>query len=815
NLLAVALRAFAKERVTSLLNVGGLALGLACVFLILLFVRHEQSYDRFHDQAEQIYRVTEFYEEDGEMQERSASVPWPVGPTMQADIPGVTAVRFYQTWQKTPLLAYEPEGPGQPARRFYEEQLFFTDPAVFEVFDGFELVQGDPALALAEPQTIVLTETTARKYFDEADPIGRTLVFEDTLAFTVTGILADPPANTHVEIGALASIENTGAIFAATGNELGFEGWYWNPVHTYVRLDAGVSAAEVEREVLPGFVAQYFPEVIVDGLTLSLQPLTTIRLREDPRYQELYQEIGPVGSAETVRLFSWIAVFVLLLAVVNYTNLATARSMLRAKEVGVRRTLGAGRRALVGQFLAEALVASVAAGALGLVLATVARPGFERIVGAPVPQAGLLDPTFLAFAAVLVVGTGLLAGLYPAFVLSGFRPADVLMGKGSRGAGGAAWLRRGLVVGQFAVTIALLAGAAVVVQQLRFLQTKDLGFEQEQIVMIPIRGTTVKDDWSRFKDALTEVPGVVSASAVSDVIGADAPIRNFGTRDDSNDDGAIVQVPGLFVDADFAETFDVTIVEGRDLGTREEGFADEDRPDRDALLINETLAADLGMAGTLDDGRMIGGNVVVGVMADFQMEGLRRAQRPLVVMVSPWWYAFAAVRLAPGDARATLASIETLWQRYEPVRPMSYTFLDDNLDALYQTEARLATAVGAFAALALVVACLGLFGLATFTIQRRTKEIGVRKVLGASVPGLVRLLARDFVVLVAVAFVVAAPAAWFALHAWLDGFAYRVDLSATPLLAAGVLALAIALGTVGVQAWRAATSDPVHALRTE
>ncbi|MEO1077298.1 MAG: FtsX-like permease family protein, partial [Bacteroidota bacterium] len=700
--------------------------------------------------------------------------------------------------------------PGQAPRRFYEERLFFTDPTVFEVFDGFTLLRGDPDRALAEPQTIVLSEATARKYFDEADPLGRTLVFEDTLAFTVTGILADTPANAHFQIDALASVLQTGAIFAATGNQLGFEGWYWNPVHTYVRLDEGVDAAAIERDVLPGFVDQYFPEVLLGGLTLSLQPLTDLRLRRDPRFRELYQEIGPVGSSETVRLFGWIAVFVLLLAVVNYTNLATARSMLRAKEVGVRRTLGAGRKALTGQFLAEALLASAVAGGLGLVLATIARPGFERIVGAPVPQVGLLDPVFLAFAAALVVGTGLLAGLYPAFVLSSFRPADVLLGKGSRGAGGAAWLRRGLVVGQFAVTIALLAGAAVVVQQLRFLQTKDLGFEQEQIVMIPIRGTTVKDDWGQFKDALREVPGVVNASAVSDMVGADAPIRGFGTPNGSTDDADVVQVPGLFVDPDFAETFDVTIVEGRDLASDDEG-----RPDTNRLLINETLARDLGFLGNVAAGHTLSDDEIVGVVADFQMEGLRRAQRPLVVKVEPWWYAFAAVRLAPGDARATMASVEELWRRYEPVRPMSYTFLDENLDALYQTEARLATAVGAFAALALVVACLGLFGLATFTIQRRTREIGVRKVLGASVPGLVRLLARDFVVLVAVAFVVAAPVAWFGLHAWLDSFAYRVPLSAAPLLAAGVLALTIALGTVGVQAWRAAASDPVKALRTE
>ena len=796
NYLTIALRTLRRQKIYALINVLGLAVGLACFLLIGLFILHERSYDRFHEHADRIVRITEEYYEEGTLVEESASIPFPFGPAF-ATFADVKTTRFYQTYQKTPLLSYQDQ-------RFYEDRLFFTDSTVFDLF-SFPLVQGDPATALDEPFTMVITESAARRYFGEADPMGKVLTFEDALDFRITGVAEDPPLNSHIRFDFLAALQNVAAILGATGNESEWQGWFWNPCHTYALLPPGVQAATVEA-TLPDFVRTHFPENLHDDVVYSFQALTDIHL-----HSNLYQEIAPNGSMQAVQLYAIIAVLILLIACINFMNLSTARSLQRALEVGMRKVLGAERGQLIQQFLGESVLVSLFAAVLGAVLAVLLLPAFGDLIGTPMARTMAATPVFVL--GVLGIGllVGVLAGLYPAFVLSGYEPTRALRGGGTTGSSSVAVLRKALVVTQFAISIVLLVSTFVVYQQLRYLQEKDLGFEKEQIVMIPIRGTAVKENVEAFKDEIKRNSSVLHATALSDVVGREVTVR--GVIREGNEDEQM-GVAGLFADENLAETFGLTIAEGRDLDPAFE-------TDRQAALVNERFVQRVGWSDEAL-GKWVWFAVenspnrpVVGIVEDFNFAPLRQTVQPLIIGHDPAWFAYLAVRLAPGDARPTLDAIEQVWNQFEPARPFEPFFLDENLDALYATEARLGQTYGAFALLAIIIACLGLFGLAAYTAQQRTREIGVRKALGASVGSILVLLSRDFVLLVGIAFVLAVPAAYFLLDRWLQGFAYHIEISWPIFLIAGLTALGIALLTVSYQALRAATVNPVEALRVE
>lgn len=792
NYLRIAVRTLQKQAGYTFINIVGLTLGLTCYLLLALFIQHELSYDRFHENADRIYRVPENFYENGQLVEASASVGFPVGPALMDAFPGALTTRFYQTFQKDPLLAYE-------EKRFYEERFYFTDSTVFDIFT-IPFVRGNPETALDAPFSVVLTESMAAKYFGLEDPLGKLLRFEDGLDLEVTGVVQDAPANAHFQYGFLAALQNIDAIFEATGNTFGYEGWYWNPCHTYIMLPEGMSQGQLEAQ-WDYFETTFVPERMREFLEFYLQPLTDIHLHSD-----LYQEMAPNGSMRTVQIFVAIALIILVIAGINFMNLSTARSMHRAREVGMRKVLGAHRGQLMGQFLGESLLLSFLALILALTIAQFFLPVFEHLIDKELAR-GVLDNPLLLFGGVAIAFlVGLSAGLYPAFFLSAFKPIETLKGQAATGSRTASWLRQSLVAAQFAISIALLAGTAVIYVQLGFLQNKDLGFEDEAVVMVPIRGTAVKADFKAFKDEISKLPGVVSASAVSDVVGNDVPVRPFGAE---GFDQAL-QIPGLFVDFDFLETFDIDVVEGR-------GFDRSFETDRDAFLLNEAAVDLTGWHGEAIGKRMRFGRdtQVIGVTNNFHYAPLRQTVRPLVISFGPSWYAYMAVRIAPTNVRETIEGLGTAWQQFEPARPFEPFFLDERLDTLYRTEERFGLVFGYFAGLAIAIACLGLFGLAAYTAERRTKEIGVRKVLGATTTSIVALLSRDFTRLVLIAFVVGAPLAFFGMQRWLEGFAYRIDLSPWPFLVAGLLAFTIALLTVSYQSISTAMRNPVDTLRHE
>jgi putative ABC transport system permease protein len=801
NYLRVALRALRKQKGYTAINVAGLAVGLACCGFIGLYVQDERSYDRFHERADRIVRVVREIRSAGQ-EEGSAPTSAPTGPALEAELPEVEhAVRFVMASGLLERTA------GAERVRYQEPAVAYVDPTVFEVFT-FPLLAGDSDRALVEPNAVVLTETLARKYFGTENPVGQALLLDDQVTLTVTGVMADVPPTSHLAFDAMVSY----ATWEATAPDWLLTEWNANYLYTYLLLPEGYDPAALEAK-LPAFVERHLGAVAretFESLAFRLQPLTSIYLHSD-----LQGEAGPVGDPTRLYVFSLVGLFILLIACVNFTNLATARAATRAKEVGLRKSLGAWRSQLVGQFLGESVLVSLAAFVLAMALIQLLLPVFNVLAGKEVGSLWSHGGRFaLALGALaLVVGVG--AGGYPAFFLSGFRPAAVLRGP-FRGSRQGATLRKGLVVFQFAVTIVLLVGTAVVFRQLGYMRAQGLGFEGEQLLVIDFQGdTAVQERWEAVEAELADAEGVAGVSFSSSVPGerhGQFSIAYEGP-DGTEQRG---DMNAYAVDYAFVPTYGLSLAAGRNLS------ADVPTDTTRAYLLNEAAVAALGyrtpeevigrrfnLGGLDEEGE------VVGVVRDFHYHGLREAVEPLVLHVLPEFYGYATARVRAGQAREAVAALERAWAEAVPHRPFEYQFLDERFDQQYRADEQFGRIFGVFAGLAILVACLGLFGLAAFTAQQRTKEIGVRKVLGASVASLVALLSRDVLKLVLVAFAVAAPLSWFAMSRWLEGFAYRTPLGPLVFLAAGALALLLALATVSTQALRAASADPIKALRYE
>ena len=806
NYLKVAVRNLRRWKGYAAINVFGLATGLACFVLIALFVHDELSYDRYHTKADRIYRMVEIIEGA----EESASNPLPVGAAVAETYPQFVeaAVRFFNLQAPTLAISYEPADG--PARAFNEAAFFFADSTVFDVFD-FALVRGDRATALDRPNTVVLTESAAQRYFGDADPVGKTLMFEEQHALEVTGVLAEVPATSHFTFDFLASWSTLRAsVYAQNPGILDFN-WYWNPAWTYVLLRDGVQPEALEAQ-FPDFIAQNWPDQIVDQSILYLQPLTDIHLTS-----RLDFEIRPNSDELYVWVFSLIAIFVLLTACINFMNLSTARSMSRAKEVGMRKAIGAFKGQLVGQFLSESVLLSTISLVVALPLVWALLPVMNAMADKAITLNPFAVPWLWPLLALVALGVGALAGLYPAFVLSSYEPAHVLKASGRTGTGGGAsdLLRRGLVVAQFGISIALIAGTFVAASQLDYLRSARLGFDAEQVVMVPILRTPAVQQYDAIKGDLLSHPGVQAVTISEDVLGSKYQTNTYLPEGFTDP----VQFPRLSVHHDFAKTFGIRMVAGRDY--------EEGRDEGPAVIINESMVKRLGWASPQDAiGRSMGpagqnGELrreVVGVTEDFHFASLHQPIAPFVFdqLNNPFFFGrYLAIRITPDDVRGTLADIEGTWQTFLPDRPFEYLFVDQELDQLYRAEENLSRVAGAFSILAILIACLGVFALAAYAAEQRKKEIGIRKVLGASVPALVALLSKDFVRLVLVAFVVAAPVTYFAAQRWLGAFAYQVPVGPSPFLVAGFLALGIALATVSFHAIRAATANPTSTLRAE
>ena len=811
NYLTTALRNLRRHKGYAFINVTGLAVGLACCLLILLFVQHELSYDQYHADGDRLFRVSTLGRMAGNELDLALG-PAPLGPTMVADLPEVEQMARFRRYGSAFLC--------RETTCFEETGLYYADSTVFDVLT-LPLLHGDPQTALTQPKSLVLTETVAEKYFGAANPVGQPLQLDDE-AYTVSGVLADLPDNTHLQFPLLVAMVDR--------EESRSPLWFNANFNTYVRVAPGMTAAALE-EKLRGLLQQYGEPQVQQYLNLSLaefeaqgnawrfiaDPLPDIHLRGNRD-----GNMAPGGNLAYVYIFSAVALFILLLACINFTNLSTARSATRAKEVGVRKALGSSRTQLIRQFLSESLLMSGLGLGLALGLVALLLPLFNQLAGQTLHFGVLLQPAVLLALVGFGLGVGLLAGLYPAFYLSSFQPVSVLKGRIRQGFRASA-LRRVLVVLQFAISIVLLIGTGVVYQQLQFVQEKQLGFDREHLLVVRHVGET-GTQMRAFKDQVLAHPQVVEASLVGS-----APGQNHdsnGLLPEGAGPGEVHVVFTNVVDADYIHTMDMHVLDGRPF--------DDARADSHRVLINEAAARYFGWEPAQAVGKIIRtvgdepthqlDTEVVGLVADFNFQSLHTAVEPMVM-----WYApprtnrtfqgnrfhQMIVRLRGENIAATVSALENTWATFVADRPLDYTFLDAQFDALYRAEQRTGRLFVVFSVLAVLIACLGLFGLASFATEQRLKEIGVRKVLGASVPGLVGLLSQEFTKLVLVAFALAAPIAYFLMDQWLADFAYQTAMPWWLFAAAGLGALFIAFATVSYRALQAARANPVTILRHE
>ncbi|MEM1041803.1 MAG: ABC transporter permease [Bacteroidota bacterium] len=791
NYLIVALRTLRKRPGYTLLNVGGLGLGLACCFLIVLFLQHERSVDRFHEHADRIVRLT-YADAEG----RYANTAAGFAPLVAASFPEVEqAVRLEN--YRGPFVRL----PGGAVRKL--SGLALADSGFFQTF-SFDLLQGDPATVLGEPYGLVLTESMAEAFFGETNPVGQALQY-DAHTLTVTGVMADVPANSSFTFNAVGSFLLLEAI-VGEGALTDFSNYNFS---TYLLLQPGVDRAALDAKMTTAMREQAFGEPEGEaamGYAVALQPLADIYFNTGLTYDFSNAH----RDASYLWTFGAVGLLILLIACVNFMNLATARAGQRAREVGVRKAVGAYRRQLAGQFLGESVLLSGLAIVLAVALASVALPFFSEAIGATVT----FDPGQVWTVLLLVgigLGAGLVAGSYPALYLSAFRPARVLKGEtGPRG--GALWLRKGLIVFQFAISAFLLVATLTIYDQLRFMQSRDLGFEKEQVLFVR-PPAPVWDTFDAFAQELQASPRVMHVAKAGGLPGRVGTTRGYhwpGQAGEGEQGEGFATAPA---GPGYLDVFGIDLVAGR-------GFSDDVPSDTlDAYILNETALATLGLTPEEAVGapfraweRPVG--QIIGVVEDFHFQSLHEEVEPLVLNYIPW-FSYAAMRVGPADLPATLNHVRATWETFAPGYAFDYTFLDEDFDRLYRAEARLGQLFGFFAGVAVFIACLGLLGLAAYAAARRRKEIGVRKVLGASAGQIATLLAGDFVRLVLAGLGIAVPLAWLGMGRWLEGFAYRVELGPGVFLLAGGIALAVALLTVSTQALRAATANPVQSLRNE
>jgi len=801
NHLKIALRNLVKHKSYALINMAGLATGVACCLLMLLMVRHELGYDRFHRNAARLFRVVTERQTANVVTTTVAS-PLQLAAALKSEFPEVVqAVRMGRGWSG--VMRYE-------NRKYQEDQLFFADPAIFQVFD-LEMALGNPETALQNPAGMVITEAMAEKYFGAENPLGRvlTFTFEGAQEFEITGVVKSLPPHSHFHFDFLVALASQQTFVESMGAD-----WKFNFIPTYLLLSDKSAAAAVEKR-LADFVARVYPDPLKSATSLSLQALTDIHL-----HSHYDGEIGVNGSMAEVGFYSGMALLLVLIACVNFMNLATARSADRAREVGIRKSMGAQRGQLIQQFLGEAMLLSLFAVLPALVLVEFMLPVFNNLTG---KSLGILEAEF-GVTAVALTGVGLLVGLaagsYPAFYLSAFQPVQALKGVFGNAKGGAPRLRQLLVVAQFAVSIIFLVGITVMQRQLDYIQSRPLGYEKEQIVFLRSPQREQRMSFELFRQELKAVSGVAQVTGASAIPGSGQVFGNASVNGEGMASDARLEMAADWVEHDFAETFGLELTAGRD-------FAPEFAADpTEALLINETAAAALGWKDDAVGRRLslyrperpepIFSGRVIGVAKDFHFQSLHLPIKPLLLTCRPVFNrTYVALRLQSQNLSATMSGIETAWKKLAPEWPLELSFLDETAAAQYRREQRVRRVVGHAAFLAVFIACLGLFGLAAFAAEQRTKEIGIRKVLGASITGIVGLLSKEFVKLVFVANLFAWPIAYYAMNQWLQGFAYRINLGWWVFALAGGLALFIALLTVSSQAIKAALTNPVEALRYE
>jgi len=797
NYFKTAWRNLVKKKIFSFINILGLAVGMAACFLIFLYVSFETSYDSFNTKADRIYRIVSDVKTPSETVGDGTTIA-PLAPYLKKDFPEVEdAVRF----SVDGFLVKKGD------IKFQEKRAVCADSTVFNIFD-FPLVEGNKKTALTEPMSIVLSQTLAKKYFGNADPLGQhVLLTGAAINATITGIMKDIPVNSQIQADLFVSMSSYKQIYGQATSD---SEWTDHNYYTYLLLKPHTDVKAFEKK-LPAFMERYHGEQAKQLQmfeALYLEPLRDVYLKTthtgftDSNFLQ-------TGNINNVYIFSVVAIFILLIACINFINLTTARSAERAKEVGIRKVVGAARIQLAKQFIGESLIICLTAFALSVLLCTLTLPLFNEFAGKTISSSMFNNPVYVIILFSLSVFIGFSAGIYPSLVLSSFKPVSVLKGKFTTGTKGLI-LRKGLVVFQFAISVFLIASTIIVYAQLNYMRSQNLGFNKDQEIIINTNYDKNKD---AFKQSLSSVPGVRSTTYSSYVPGGG---YNSAYSEVQNAKGEM-QKTNLnlnFVDCDYVKQYDLQLAAGRAFS---KDFATDSTQ---AMIINESAAKMLGYASPQ---QAIGRNFsqwgrqgkIIGVLKDFHYASLQQPIEPLTMRIDPGGFGMLSIKVAAINLPATIKAIENKWNTIIPNRPFEYYFLDEFFNKQYRDDENFGNLFFNFAVLAIFISCLGLLGLSSYSTIQRTKEIGVRKILGASVSGIVNLLSTEFIKLVVIAFVIATPIAWFSMNKWLQGFAYRTNISWWIFALSAFLSVFIAFATISFQAIKAAIANPVKSLRAE
>jgi len=801
NYLKIALRNIVKNKSFSFINIAGLSVAVVCWVFIFLYISEESSYDNFHKDGDRVYRVTMEIRSDTRIQPYTP-IAWPVAPALKENFPQVeNAVRLY-IWGDW-LVRHEDKA-------YYETRFMWADPEVFEVLT-FPFLKGDPRTALQEPSSIVISERLSRKYFGPDDPIGRNIQVNDR-DYMIKGVIHNPPKNSHLKYDLIASLKTI-------ENPDWMSNWYGTECYTYIKL-----APETDVEAFAKQISNLADRYIKDYFSRSgysyayyIQPIRDIHLHSN--LQGEIVPMDPPGNPLHISIFSWLAIFIVLIACINFVNLKTARSTDRAKEIGMRKVIGAHRSQLINQFLVESMLISLFAICAALLIVVLLLPYFNEISGKEFTVSRIFSLQNLAMMAVLGLLAGTTASSYPAFIMSAFKPTETIkgiLGTDSKGI----VLRRILIVGQFAISAIVIIGTLVVYRQLDYMKNRYLGFSKDQKLIIPIReNDSLINEYAAIKDEFTRHPSVLGAAFSSHVPGRGT--TSYGTRIIGDGDPRNQGINHIYIDADFLQEYDIEMAAGR-------MYQNDMRTDvstwdgNGSLIINEAAVRAFGwqtpeeaLCKQISTGYGNRTLEIIGIARDFHYKGLQSIIEPLIMEYFPHRFKYFSLRISNKNIDEAISFLKEKWKERYPSYPLEYFFLDADFNNQYKSEEKTGRIIGIFSILGIIIASLGLLGLTAFKVKQRTKELSIRKVLGASVMNIEFLLLKDFVKWVAAANLIAWPFAYYLMNKWLDHFAYRINLSLMPFIVTLSLSVMVALATIGFQTIKAATTNPADSLRYE
>jgi putative ABC transport system permease protein len=799
NYLKITLRNLKRHKLYSFINILSLTVGITCCILISLYVKKELSYDNYFALAENIYRIITIHNSEQGIS-IDVETPMPLGSALKKEYPEVGKYsRIFFSGKE--LVSYN-------NKSFIEPDIAFADSAFFEVF-SFKILKGNPLHLLDAPHSIVLTETASKKYFGNVDPVGKVLRLKNQYDFTVTGVMQDIPENTHFHFSMLGTYSdvNNKILFTDFSKQWGaYFGSY-----TYILLPQNTSLENLRRKTTDFIMKQRkFPAGV--SVKLDYQKLLNIHL-----YSDYVGEIENNNSVSNILIISTIGLFILLLAGFNFMNLATARSSQRIREIGVRKTLGADRKQLVAQFIGEAVFLALISLAISFVIAEIALPYFSNLLNTKLSFDIFNNPGFLLFIITGTIITGIFAGIYPSLYLSGFKPVVAVKNiePGSKNNKGGARIRKVLVIAQFGISISLIICTIIVLRQLNFLKHHDVGFKKDHVVIIPFGTDESGENYKTLENEFLSVPGVKDVTA-ADTAPISDDVLDTSLYPNGFEGGGRFSVYIKFVDFNYKDIYQLKLIAGR--------FFSKELSDKwqDAMVINEAAVKKLGFVKpeeAIGKKYMIGLNrikpTIIGVVKDFNIASLKTNIKPLLLFNNREYFNEFSVRISPLNTAGTISGLEKTWKMYSPNYPFTYSFLDDFISNLYQPEEKSGTIISNFSFLAILIACLGLIGLASFIFELRKKEIGIRKVLGASTPGLVKLLNSEFIKLVLIANIFAWPAAYYFMNKWLQNFAYKIELNFWIFLLVGFATVLIAFFTISFQAIKSASANPIKSLKYE